>query len=121
MRQLTLKPARLFGALLLGLSLVIGPSSLMAAGGQNNSQSSATAGGHAGAPSNRVMAHGIDASNMDKTCKPCEDFFHYADGGWLAKNPVPADHASWGTFNTLQDKNREVLHQILEGAAQNRN
>ncbi len=28
---------------------------------------------------------------MDTTCKPCTDFWRYVNGGWLDKNPIPAD------------------------------
>jgi putative endopeptidase len=67
----------------------------------------------------RAAAHGVDLTILDKTCKPCEDFYHYASGDWLAKNPVPAAYPSWGRFNELAERNRELLHQILEGAAAN--
>ncbi|HWZ57134.1 MAG TPA: M13 family metallopeptidase [Verrucomicrobiae bacterium] len=60
--------------------------------------------------------HGADLTILDRTCKPCEDFFHYASGEWLAKNPVPAAYPSWGRFNELAERNREQLHQILEQA-----
>ena len=33
----------------------------------------------------------IDVSRMDKTCQPCEDFYMFANGAWLKKNPVPPD------------------------------
>jgi len=64
-------------------------------------------------------SHGVDVSILDKTCKPCEDFFHYASGEWLKKNPIPAAYPSWGRFNELAERNRELLRQILEGAAAN--
>lgn len=64
-------------------------------------------------------AHGVDLTILDKTCKPCEDFYHYASGEWLAKNPVPAAYPSWGRFNELAERNRELLHQILEAATAN--
>ena len=64
-------------------------------------------------------SRGVDMSILDKTCKPCEDFYHYASGAWLVKNPVPAAYPSWGRFNELAERNREVLRQILEGAAAN--
>ena len=62
-----------------------------------------------------AASHGVTLGSMDKTCKPCEDFYHYASGEWLAKNPVPAAYPSWGRFNELAERNRELLHQILEG------
>jgi putative endopeptidase len=62
-------------------------------------------------------SHGVDLTILDKTCKPCEDFFNYANGEWLKKNPVPAAYPSWGRFNELAERNREQLRGILEGAA----
>jgi putative endopeptidase len=64
-------------------------------------------------------SHGVDLTILDKTCKPCEDFFNYANGEWLKKNPVPAAYPSWGRFNELAERNREQLHGILEAAAAN--
>ena len=37
-------------------------------------------------------APALDPAWMDKTCSACDDFNRYANGGWQAKNPVPADH-----------------------------
>jgi predicted metalloendopeptidase len=60
---------------------------------------------------------GVDLTILDKTCKPCQDFYHYASGEWLTKNPVPPAYPSWGRFSELAERNRELLHQILEEAA----
>src|SRR5882762_378362 len=64
-------------------------------------------------------SHGVDLTILDKTCKPCEDFFNYANGEWLKKNPIPAAFPTWGRFNELAERNREQLHGILETAAAN--
>jgi putative endopeptidase len=72
-----------------------------------------------GAKPTGAAAHGVDITILDKTCKPCEDFFHYANGLWLAKNPVPPAYPAWGRFTELAERNRELLHQILEQAAAN--
>jgi putative endopeptidase len=61
--------------------------------------------------------HGFDIADLDTTCKPCQDFFHYASGGWIKRNPIQPEYASWGRFNALQNHNQEVLRQILETAA----
>lgn len=119
MRNSALWLARFFGASLLGLAVFGGGPGPARAGGQNNSPDFADPDGNAGG-SPAMAAHGLDISNMDKTCKPCDDFFHYADGGWMARNPVPPAYPRWGTFNELQEKNREVLRQILEAAAANK-
>ncbi len=62
---------------------------------------------------------GFNLANLDTACKPCQDFYQYANGGWLAKNPIPPAFSSWGTTSPLRDKNVEVLHGILEDAAKN--
>ncbi len=58
----------------------------------------------------------IDPANFDTTVRPSDDFFKYANGGWLARNPIPADQSVWGSFNELQEHNYAVLHQILDEA-----
>ncbi len=59
---------------------------------------------------------GFDTANLDKTCKPCEDFYRFAMGGWMKSNPIPPEYSSWGTFTQLADKNQQNLRQILEAA-----
>src|SRR5262249_55765831 len=59
---------------------------------------------------------GSDTANLDKTCKPCDDFYQFAMGGWMKNNPIPAEYSSWGTFTQLADKNQQNLRTILEAA-----
>lgn len=65
------------------------------------------------------VIHGFDPANLDRACKPCDDFYKFAAGGWLKSHPVPPEYSSWGSFTMLADKNREALHEILEQAAKN--
>jgi putative endopeptidase len=60
---------------------------------------------------------GIDLAGMDRTLKPYEDFYEFANGKWLATTKIPADRARIITFTLLQDHNQEVVHKILEEAA----
>src|SRR5271168_3498052 len=60
---------------------------------------------------------GFSMSNLDTTCKPCDDFYKFAMGGWLKANPIPPEYATWGTFTELRDKNLSAMRTILEAAA----
>src|SRR4029077_17782270 len=60
-----------------------------------------------------------DVAGMDTNTSACADFYQYANGGWLAANPIPAAYSAWGVANVLDEKNRTALHQILEDAAKN--
>lgn len=67
------------------------------------------------------LSSGIDTAAMDRSCKPCNDFWRFTNGGWVDKNPIPARYSNWGTFTVLQEGNRERLRVILEQAAASRN
>lgn len=57
------------------------------------------------------------AVNVDTTVNPANDFFLYANGGWIKKNPIPADESSWGIGNLVIEENRNRLKIINEHAA----
>jgi putative endopeptidase len=59
----------------------------------------------------------FDEKALDKTADPCVDFYQYSCGGWVKNNPIPADQPLWGRFNELAERNRVILHNILEEAA----
>jgi len=60
---------------------------------------------------------GFNTANFDKTCKPCDDFYEFAMGGWMKANPIPAEYSTWGTFTQLRDNNLTAMRTILEAAA----
>ena len=61
----------------------------------------------------------FDVAGMDTKTAACADFYQYANGGWLAANPIPAAYSAWGVANILDEKTRDTLHEILEAAAKN--
>ena len=54
---------------------------------------------------------------MDRSADPCEDFFRYSCGSWVAKHPIPPDKAAWDVYTKLADDNVQYLWGILERAA----
>jgi putative endopeptidase len=57
------------------------------------------------------------AANLDTTVSPAEDFFRYANGGWIKKNPIPAEESAWGVGNLVQEDIYNRLRKINEDAA----
>src|SRR6185437_2982227 len=55
--------------------------------------------------------------DMNAAVNPGADFFAYANGGWLEKNPIPASESSWGIGNEVQDEIYNRLRAISEKAA----
>jgi putative endopeptidase len=64
-----------------------------------------------------VVAAAIDPANRDATCPACRDFYQFANGGWLKKNPIPGDHVTWSHWDELDESNLQVLRRGLETAA----
>jgi putative endopeptidase len=58
--------------------------------------------------------HGFDLTAMDPSVKACDDFYRFAVGKWRETHPLPAQYSRFGRFEELAERNREVLHTILE-------
>jgi putative endopeptidase len=56
-------------------------------------------------------------ANMDTTISPSQDFFLYANGGWIKKNPIPGDQGGWSIGNLVIEENLRRLREISEKAA----
>jgi len=81
-------------------------------------QSSGTKSGEASSkPATDENAKPIDPSNMDPSVKPSNDFFLYANGGWIKRTEIPPEYSRWGSFNQLIEHNNDALHAIAEKAA----
>ena len=59
----------------------------------------------------------ILVSNLDTAVDPGRDFFTYANGGWLARNPIPVEEAGWGIGNLVEEELYLKLRKINEAAA----
>ncbi|CAM3597121.1 putative metalloendopeptidase [Flavobacterium saliperosum S13] len=61
------------------------------------------------------------AMNRDTTVNPGEDFFHYANGGWFKKNPIPETESSNGIFRTIGDTINSQIKSICIKSAEDKN
>jgi putative endopeptidase len=59
---------------------------------------------------------GFDTANLDRRCKPCDDFYQFAMGGWMKAHTIPPEYSTWGSFSQLVDKNQQNLREILDAA-----
>jgi endothelin-converting enzyme/putative endopeptidase len=95
-------------ALLIGGSLL---ASLAACNSAPQQQSAAVATAGTG------MAIGFDPAALDKSVKPGDDFYSFANGGWMKTAEIPADRSSTGSFYVAsletEKHNRELIDSII--------
>jgi len=56
------------------------------------------------------------AENIDTTINPASDFFLYANGGWIKRNPIPEDQSRWGIGSLINLDIYNRLRAINEKA-----
>ena len=78
--------SRLIAALFLGAATVtLGPVACKQIGGETATPTVGT-------------ELGVEKAWMDTTAKPGDDWYQYADGGWMKSTEIPADRAGVGAF-----------------------
>ena len=59
------------------------------------------------------LRSGLDLTDFDTSVRPGDDFYEYACGGWMKKNPLPAAYSRYGSFDQLQENNDKRINGIL--------
>lgn len=70
----------------------------------------------ADAPKPQYGSWGFDATGMDRSVKPGDDFFRYVNGAWLARTQIPADKPGVSLRLEMTDRTLERLRGLMEGA-----
>ena len=67
-------------------------------------------------PPAAALPPGLDTAGMDTTVAPGDDFYAYANGGWLKATPIPPDKASYGAGSILSDQTRQQTVALIQDA-----
>ena len=70
----------------------------------------ALAAGAASAPPYRV-----DVAGMDRSVAPGNDFYEFANGGWMKSTEIPPDRSAYGSFTIIDEEVNRRLRELLEG------
>lgn len=62
----------------------------------------------------KKMNAGIKVENLDQTVRPGDDFNQFANGGWIAANPLGDEYARFGSFDQLAENNRQQLKDLID-------
>ena len=69
----------------------------------------------------KTNVEGITLANMDTTAIPGNDFYQYANGGWIASHPLKPEHSRFGTFDELAEKSEEQVKDLIGEISQKDN
>lgn len=59
----------------------------------------------------------LDVSLIDTSINPAEDFYHYANNGWIKNNPLPNDESRYGSFDQLAKETSMKVQTLVEELA----
>ena len=57
---------------------------------------------------------GLDLSSLDRSVRPQDDLYGFANGGWLRRAKIPAERVTYGTFTELEDRADLAVRAIVE-------
>ncbi|HWT50867.1 MAG TPA: M13 family metallopeptidase, partial [Caulobacter sp.] len=60
---------------------------------------------------------GIDLTSIDKTIKPGDDFWTYANNAWIKTHPIPADRSRYGISAVMVEEADKRTVDLIQGAA----
>jgi putative endopeptidase len=62
-------------------------------------------------------SHGIAIANIDRSVKPGDNFYQYANGAWIKRTEIPPDRAGVGVFSVLADLSNKRTAGLIDELA----
>ncbi len=63
------------------------------------------------------VAENVYTRDMDRSVKPGDDFYRYANGGWLGRVTIPAGQSTFDTRAILTERTSQRVRDLIQGAA----
>jgi putative endopeptidase len=67
-----------------------------------------------------TKTRGTDVAGTDKTVHPGDDFYRYANGGWMDATPIPPDRSSYGGFSILEEEVSKRTVALIQEAGKSK-
>ena len=64
-----------------------------------------------------LAAQNVHTQDMDRSVKPGDDFYRFANGAWLKVTTAPAGQPSYGTSAMLIEKTAERVRNLIQESA----
>jgi endothelin-converting enzyme/putative endopeptidase len=61
--------------------------------------------------------HGIVVANLDRSVKPGDDFYRFANGDWIKRTEIPPDRATVDVFTKLADLSNKRTNDLIDEIA----
>jgi len=68
-------------------------------------------------PATESAPQNVNLQDMDRSVKPGDDFYRFANGGWLKTTAVPAGQSGYGTSAMLIEKTSERVRRLIAECA----
>jgi putative endopeptidase len=62
-------------------------------------------------------ASGVHLDALDRATRPQDDFYQFANGGWLDRTEIPEIYSGYTVYHQVYEEAERALHQIVEAAA----
>jgi endothelin-converting enzyme/putative endopeptidase len=63
------------------------------------------------------LRSGVDLDALDRSTRPQDDFYQFANGGWLDSTEIPSIYSGYTVYHEVNERVETALREIIESAA----